>query len=446
MRKGLPTIILCLSTIISSKGQNGYGKIDTLLNAYASVNKFNGTALIIQDHKAVYEKSFGYRNAATKQLNTNNSIYPAGSLTKPFTALVVLKLVEEKKLSLTDPVSKFIPDYPQGSEIQLKHLLTHTAGIYEPLRNPKYLEQLTTDHAFKPEEIMGFFKNEPLDFEPGSKFSYSNSGYDLLGIIIEKVTRLPYPAAVSKYIFAPLKMRQSGFNYQKLQDDNKVTNYAYLSPTRQAEVKIWNSSLTYASGALYCTAGDLFKFYEGLSSYKIVSAETLKQATNPLLGQYGYGWFIDVLHGDRVIDHGGNIPGATSYFLFSPERQTCIILLNNITSTTLEKTGNSMYAALWNKTYSIPKPPKEIQLSEKTLLPYIGFFEVSANYKLEILREADKLFMRINNGDKLRLSAESENRFFVNDEDMALEFISKDDKVVQLKIKQGLATKIADKI
>ncbi|MCC3158313.1 serine hydrolase [Hymenobacter sp. 15J16-1T3B] len=446
MRRQLQTIVLCLSTIISARAQSGYGKIDTLLNAYASVHKFNGTALVTQDHKTVYEKSFGYQDAVTKKLNTSNSIYPVGSLTKPFTALVILKLVEENKLSLTDPVSKFIPDYPRGSQIQLKHLLTHTAGIYEPLRNPKYLEQVVADHAFKPAEVMGFFKNEPLDFEPGSKFSYSNSGYDLLGVIIEKVTRLPYSAAVSKYIFGPLQMKKSGFNFQKLQDDNKVTNYAYLSPTRQAEVKIWNSNLTYSSGALYSTAGDLLKFYEGLSSFKIVSEQTLEQATNPLLGHYGYGWFLDVIHGDRVIDHGGNIPGATSYFLFSPEHQTCIILLNNITSTTLEKTGKSMYAALRNKPYSIPKPQQEIKLGEKALLRYTGFFEVSANYKLEISQEADKLFMRINNGDKVKLLAESENRFFINDEDMALEFISKDDKIVQLKIKQGLATKIADKI
>lgn len=446
MRRQLPTIVLCLSTIVSARAQSSYSKIDTLLTAYASVNKFNGTALVIQDHKTAYEKSFGYRNAVTKKLNTSNSIYPAGSLTKPFTALVILKLAEEKKLSLTDPVSKFIADYPRGREIQIKHLLTHTAGIYEPLRNPKYLEQVVADHTFKPEELTGFFKNEPLDFEPGSKFSYSNSGYDLLGVIIEKVTRLPYSTAVSKYIFAPLKMQKSGFNFQKLQDDNKVTNYSYVSPTKQAEVKIWNSSLTYSSGALYTTAGDLLKFYEGLSNFKIVSEETLKQATSPSLGPYGYGWYLDTIHGDHVIDHGGNIPGATSYFLFSPERKTCIILLNNITSTTLEKTGNSMYAALWNKPYSIPKPKKEIQLEEKSLLQYTGLFEVSANYKLEISQEADKLFMKINNGEKVRLLAEGENRFFINDEDLALEFISKDDKVVQLKIKQGLATKVADKI
>jgi CubicO group peptidase (beta-lactamase class C family) len=446
MRRQLQTVVLCLATIVSAKAQSSYGKIDTLLSAYASVNKFNGTALVIQDHKTVYEKSFGYRNVATKQLHTSNSIYPVGSLTKPFTALVILKLVEENKLSLTDPISKFIPDYPRGSEIQLRHLLTHTAGIYEPLRNPKHLEQLVSAHAFKPEEVIGFFKNESLDFEPGSKFSYSNSGYDLLGFIIEKATRLPYATAVSKYIFNPLKMKKSGFNFQKLQDDNKVTNYAYLSPTKQTEVKIWNSSLTYSSGALYTTAEDLLKFYEGLSSFKIVSEETLKQATSPLLGHYGYGWFDDMIHGDRVIDHGGNIPGATSFFLFSPERKTCIILLNNITSITLEKTGKSVYAALWNKPYSLPKPQKEIQLAEKSLLQYTGIFEVSANYKVEISREAGKLFMSANNGEKVKLSAESENRFFVIDEDMVLEFIHKDDRIVQLKIMQGLATKIADKL
>lgn len=446
MRRQLQAIILYLLTGLSVKAQSNVAKIDSLLNAYVSINKFNGSALVIQDGKKVYEKSYGYQNAAIKSPNTKNSIFPIGSLTKPFTALIILKLAEENKLSINDPVSKYIPDYPRGNEIQIKHLLTHTAGLYDAFRNLKYREQVNTDHAFRPEEKMAFFKNEPLDFEPGTRFSYSNSGYDLLGIIIEKVTGLPYPTALNKYIFHPLKMHKSGFYFQALKDKNKVTGYSFISSTKQVETKFWNPTLTYASGALYSTTGDLLKFYKGIRDFKIISKQTFNQATTPFLGGYGYGWFIDTLHGDRVIDHGGNVAGATSYFLMMPEHKTCIILLNNITSTSLEKIGNSVYAALQNMPYSIPKPKKEIQLQEQTLAKYCGTFEVSKNYKVEILKEAGKLFMKINNEDKIKLSAESESVFFVNDEDMVLEFISKDNKIIQLKITQTVATKIADKI
>lgn len=446
MRKQLPIFILILLASLSVKSQSTRTKIDSLLNAYVAIHKFNGSALVIQDGKQVYEKSYGYQNAAIKSLNTKHSVFPIGSLTKPFTALVILKLAEEKKLSINDPISKYIPDYPRGKEIQIKHLLTHTAGLYESFRNPKYLEALTTNYAFRPEEKMAFFKNEPLDFEPGSKFSYSNSGYDLLGIIIEKVTGLSYSTALSRYIFKPLKMHKSGFNFQELKDKNKVTGYSFASSTKQVEIKFWNPTLTYSSGALYSTTGDLLKFYKGLSDFKIVSKETFNQATTPFLGGYGYGWFIDKLYGDTVIDHGGNVAGATSYFLMMPKHQTCIILLNNITSTALENIGNSMYAALQNKPYNIPKPKKEIEIAENSLLKYMGTYEVSEKYKVQISMEAGKLFMQKNNEDKIKLSAEREGLFFIKDGDMVLEFIAKDDKIIQLKISQGLATKVADKL
>jgi len=444
--KQLQAIILFLLTGLSVKAQSTQAKIDTLLNAYVAIHKFNGSALVIQDGKKVYEKSFGYQNAAVKSLITKNSVFPIASLTKPFTALVILKLAEENKLSVNDPVSKYLPDFPRGNEIQIKHLLTHTSGLYESARNPKYLEQVATAGTFRPEEKIDFFKNEPLDFEPGSKFSYTNSGYDLLGVIIEKVTGLSYSTAVSTYIFNPLKMDKSGFNFAALKDKNKVSGYSFISPAKQSELKFWNATLTYASGGLYSTTGDLAKLYKGLLDYKIVSEKTFQQATAPFLGGYGYGWFIDTIYKERVIDHGGNIPGATSYFLMMPEHKTCIILLNNITSTVLEKIGNDMYAALQNKPYSVPKPKKEIQLQESRLQQYAGTYDVNANYKVEVSAEAGRLFMKINNQDKVRLSAESERIFFIRDDDMVLEFIYKDDKVIQLKIKQGLATKVGDKI
>ncbi len=446
MARQLQTIILFLLISLSVKAQTNNSKIDSLIQAYVRIHKFNGAALVIQDDKIVYERSYGYRNAAQKSLITKNSVFPIGSLTKSFTALIILKLAEEKKLSIEDPVSMYMPEYPRGDEILIKHLLTHTAGLYEPLRNPKYREQITSTHAFHPEENVAFFKNEPLDFEPGSKFEYSNAGYNLLGVITEKITGLSYSEAVSRYIFNPLKMNESGFDFQKLKDKNKVTGYSRLTSTKQEETKPWNPSLVYASGALYSTTGDLHKFYKGLRDFKIISKETFLQATTPFKSGYGYGWFIDTIHGDRVIDHGGNLEGATSYFLMMPEYKICIILLNNITSTSLEKLGNSIYAALQNKPYSIPHPKKEILLEEHILLSYVGTFEVSDKYRVEISKEAGGLVMKINGADKIKLSAEREGIFFASDEDIVLEFISKDKKVIKLKIRQGLSTKVADKL
>lgn len=370
-RNLLLAIAFFISCSISISAQQlNSPQLDSLVKAYVAVNKFNGTALVIKDGKKVHHRNYGYQHAAFKKEFTKNNIFSIGSLTKSFTALVVLKLAEENKLSIQDPVSKYLPDYPRGNDIQLKHLLSNTSGIYEIFRNPKFSSQLSSVHTFSNEEKLAFFKNEPLDFEPGTQFSYCNSGFILLGIIIEKVTGIPYSDAVNNYIFKPLKMTNSGFDFPNLENKRKVTSYSFVSATKQAETKPWNASLISSTGGLYSSAEDLLKFYKGLTTFKIISKQSYDSATTPVLGGYGYGWYIDKIHDEKVINHGGNVEGATSYFLMQPEKNICIILLNNITSISLEKLGNAMYAALQNKPYSLPKPNIEISLEERILKKY----------------------------------------------------------------------------
>ncbi|WP_324680610.1 serine hydrolase domain-containing protein [Hymenobacter sp. GOD-10R] len=376
MNKPLLASILAFASL-GATAQVTTPAVDSLVKAYVAINKFNGTAVVVREGKIRYQKSYGYQNATAKRLNAPTSIFPIGSLTKSFTALVVLKLAEEHKLSLDNSVSQYIPDYPRGKDIQIRHLLTNTSGIYEKFRNRQFYEQLTSTRAFSTAERLAFFQQEPLDFEPGTKFSYSNSGFDLLGLIIEQVTGRSYAEAVRTYILSPLHMTHTGLGFAELQDAHKTKLYAYLSATKTVEVQPWNASLTYSSGGLYSSAEDLLKFYYGLSSFQIISPETFAQATTPFLGGYGYGWYIDQVQGERVIDHGGNIEGATSYFLLMPEHRIGIILLNNITSTSLEKLGTSLYAALRNKPYRVPQPKKAIYLPEAILAQYVGTFEVS---------------------------------------------------------------------
>ena len=445
MTKRLVALILSVASL-AARAQTTPVKVDSLVRAYVAVQQFNGSAIVVQGKKKVYEKSYGYANAATKALNTSRSIFPIGSLTKPFTALLILKLAEEHKLSTDDRLSTYLPSYPNGDQIRIHQLLTNTAGVYEKFRNRAFVNQLTAAHPFTTEERLAFFQNEPLDFEPGTRFSYSNSGYDLLGAVIEKVTGACYADVVRRYIFQPLHMKASGFGFADLRAANKTTLYSYASATKQVETTPWNASLTFSSGGLYSSPADLLKFYQGLRAYKIVSKETFAKATTPFLGGYGYGWYIDVLQGDRVIDHGGNIEGATSYFLLMPDHQVGIILLNNITSTALEKLGNAIYAALQNKPYTLPQPKKAIRLDEPTLLSYTGTFEVSATYKVQVFKEAAGLFVQINNEPKIPVLPEKEGVFFAADDDMVLEFIAKDKKIMQVKIKKGLTTKVADKV
>ena len=441
----LVALALCLLATAAT-AQPLPAKLDSILNAYVAIHRFNGAALVIQDGKKVYERSIGYQDAATNQRLTSKSIIPIGSLTKSFTALLILKLAEAHQLALTDPVSAYLPDYPNGQRITLHHLLTNSAGVYEKFRNPAFVAQLEAAQPFTGAERLAFFQQQPLDFEPGTQFRYSNSGFDVLGSIIEKVTGASYAEAVRAYIFKPLHMRQSGFGFADLRDKHKAVLYAYVSATKHVETKPWNASLTFSSGGLYSSLDDLRKFYQGLRTHRLVSKETFAQATTPFLGSYGYGWYIDSLQGDRVIDHGGNIAGATSYLLLMPERKTGIILLNNITSTSLERIGNTLYVATQHKPYHLPTPKKAVALDAQTLAQYVGTYAVSATYQVAVWQEGAKLFVRLNKGNKIPLSAEKSGLFFADDEDIVLEFVAKDDHSLEVRIKQGLTTKVADKL
>lgn len=420
-------------------------KIDSLLNAFIALNKFNGTVLVSKSNQTVYQKSLGYNDKNKNIFLKKNDIFPIGSLTKPFTSILILKLIEQKLIALDDKISKFIPEYPKGSEITIQNLLTHTSGIYEELRNSKYLEQLYSKKTFNHDEKMSFFINEPLDFEPGSKFSYCNSGYTLLGIIIEKITGISYSQNLEQYIFKPLKMNNTGFDYSRIKKD-RVIGYSYLSNSKNIEVEIANADLLFSSGALYSNSKDLQKFYRGLKSRTIISDKALKQSISIFKQGYGLGWYIDKIGNDSVVNHGGNLEGFTSYFAMNLDKDICVILLSNTTSTSLERIGNSIYKIVTNQPYILPKPKQEIILSEETISNYIGEYRVSDNYIIKVTLEDGKLFIQTNNEQKFRILAEKESHFFIIGEDIEIEFIKTNGKVGEIKIKQGLSTKFGDKI
>jgi len=163
-------------------------KLDALIDAYAKLYKFNGSALVAKNGVILLNKGYGYRNATDKVANNEQTIFQLGSVTKQFTSAVILKLQEEKKLSVSDKLSKYFPGYPKGDSITIEQLLTHTSGIYNYTNDQKFMANEVTKSANR-EMMMALFKDKPLDFSPGSSWSYSNSGYSLLGYIIEAVTK-----------------------------------------------------------------------------------------------------------------------------------------------------------------------------------------------------------------------------------------------------------------
>ena len=307
-------------------------KIDELLKAYQQLGKFNGSVLVAEQGKILLEKGYGFKNFSDSSLNDPNTIFQIASVTKQFTATVILKLIELKKLALTDKLSKFYPDFPKGDSITIENLLTHTSGITDHFND----SNLKPSNPVSEEIIQSTIKNYGLDFSPGSSWQYTNKGYQLLGYIIQKVSKMTYFEAVRKYIFTPLKMTWSGFDFNHLISNEKATGYwSYPENAMSASADIIDSNASFSAGSIYSTVRDLYKWHEGLQNYEIVPRTLLEKAYTPQKNKYGFGLFIDSISNKRVISHSGDIFGFKSDIERVPADDVCIVLLTKVEAPTL---------------------------------------------------------------------------------------------------------------
>jgi CubicO group peptidase (beta-lactamase class C family) len=391
--------------------------------------KFNGSALVAKNGVILLNKGYGYRNATDKVANNEQTIFQLGSVTKQFTSAVILKLQEEKKLSVSDKLSKYFPGYPKGDSITIEQLLTHTSGIYNYTNDGKFMANEVTKSANR-EMMMALFKDKPLDFSPGSSWSYSNSGYSLLGYIIEAVTKKPYEQAVRKYIFTPLKMTHSGFDFTHLKSNEKAIGYFKLNDKEKVEAPIVDSSVSFSAGAIYSTIGDLYLWHKALQKNSILSREQQEKAYTPVKNRYGYGWSIDSIEGKRRVSHGGGIHGFITTIARVPEDDICIVLLSNASNTTVGEISKSIFAILYGKEYELPKERTEIKLPEEKLKEYVGEYELNKDLHVVISLKEGAL-VAIPTGQKTEiLYAEKEDLLFVKSQDIQLEFTRNEKKEI----------------
>lgn len=425
---GLVSIVLLSLAGLSSVAQAIPEKLDTLIAAYHKQGAFNGSVLVAQKGAILLEKGVGYKNRTAGTLNDANSIFQIGSVTKQFTSAIILQLQEKKKLSVQDKLSKYIPGYPHGDEISIFNLLTHTAGVYNYTENAAFMTQHMTAPIAR-DSLLAVFSNHPLGFSPGEKFSYSNSGYILLGVIIEKVTGKSYFRVVREQIFQPLHMEHSGFDFAALKSADKATGYT--SPVMDQPAPTVDSSVSFSAGALYTTLGDLYKWDRALSGGRVMSQASLEMAFTPFKSKYGFGWAIDSLYGERVVEHGGSIPGFTSEITRIPATATCIILLDNHQSAVLGKIAGDINAVLNNKPYELPKEKKEITVDTTILRQYAGEYELAPGFKIIIALKDGKLTATPTGQGTAALFAERDNLFFLKVVDAEVEFVKGSDGKIE---------------
>jgi len=403
-------------------------KLDTLISAYAKLYKFNGSALVAKNGIILLNKGYGYRNAEKKVANNEQTIFQLGSITKQFTSAVILKLQEEKKLSVSDKLSKYFPGYPKGDSITIEHLLTHTSGIHNYTNDGNFMANEITKPASR-EKMIALFRDKPLDFSPGTSWNYSNSGYSLLGYIIEAVTKKPYYQAVRKYIFTPLHMTHSGFDFTHLKKNEKATGYFILNEKKATTAPVVDSSVSFSAGAIYSTIGDLYLWHKALQKNSVLSKAQQEKAYTPVKNNYGYGWGIDSIEGKRRVSHGGGIHGFVTEISRVPEDDVCVILLSNV-SEPLGDITKSIFAILYGKGYVLPKERIVMKLPQEKLKQYEGEYELNKDLHV-IINLKDGELVAAPTGQRTEiLYAEKDDFFFLQSQDIQLEFTRNEKKEI----------------
>jgi CubicO group peptidase (beta-lactamase class C family) len=432
MKNIIAIFVFTIIKIAAFCQQSHSEKLNELITFYQKENLFNGSVLVARKGEILLSKGYGIQNAALNKINNSNSIFSIYSITKTFTATVILKLIEENKLALSDKLSRFYPDYPKGDSITIENLLNHTAGVYDFTRGNNMPDQ--TEKSF-----IAFQKNKPLDFTAGTAWSYSNSNYYFLGYIIEKLTGMSYEQAVATFIFEPLQMKHSGFAFKHLKNINKAIGYGLFTEKIKKPAEVYDPPGPYAAGGIYSTVEDLYKYYNGLKSYKILAKETLEKAYTAHKGNYGYGWVVLDMFDKKTVGHSGAGAGFRSNFIQIPEDDICITLLTN-TERDLNNITRGILKILYDKPYKIPIP---IKANNAVLQQYTGTYEVNPEFIIYTYIENNKLIAQPSRQPKGVLYPEKPNLFYVEEMSGYIRFAKNKNQIIDTLIftKEGKDTK-----
>jgi CubicO group peptidase (beta-lactamase class C family) len=345
-------------------------KIDELMTLYHSLGQFNGSVLVAEKSRVIFKKGYGMANMEWNIPNAPDTRFRLGSITKQFTSMLIMQLVDQGKIKLDGKITEYLPDYRKetGDRVTVHHLLAHTSGIPSYTSQPGFFPNVSRN-PYKVDDFVKTHTSGDLAFEPGSKFVYNNSGYFLLGAIIEKITGKTYEQALKENIFDPLGMKSSGYDHHETIMQKRATGYE----KRQSGIitaPYLDMSIPYAAGSLYSTVEDLYLWDQALYTDKLVSAKSKELMFKPVLNNYAYGWAVPTAKiGNTqdtvsVVAHGGGINGFNTVITRQVDDRHLIVLLNNTGGTRLDEMTRAIMGILYDKTYDLPKPPAAPQPSK----------------------------------------------------------------------------------
>jgi CubicO group peptidase (beta-lactamase class C family) len=417
-------ITLCLLVAVSSPAQTTVSnqeltaRVDEYVNNLVRQNRFSGAVLLARDGKVVLSKGYGMANLEDAAPNTPQTKFRLGSITKQFTAVAILMLQERGKLNVQDSVCKYVENCPQAWQpVTIHHLLTHTSGIPNMTSFPEFprLKVFPTT----PVQTIATFRDKALEFTPGEKFNYSNSGYLLLGYILERAAGKSYADFLRENIFQPLGMKNTDYDLNSAIVKNRAAGYS-RGPGGIINAPYIDMTIPGAAGGLYSTVEDMYLWDRALYTEKLISKKSLEMMMTPFKDGYGYGVGIAEQYGLKAVVHGGGIEGFSTYLSrFTDENGTVIVLGNIDASNTgmiAKRLGGMLFA-------DKVKMPSVISVSPQVLQQYVGRYQMADSTPTEdISVEGDHLKLKISGNDEFVLVAVAKDEFVMED-DFAVHFV-----------------------
>jgi CubicO group peptidase (beta-lactamase class C family) len=411
-------------------------KLSRYMDAFTAIHDFTGTVLVIKNDSTVFARSLGFADAGHLIPNSLDTKFRIGSCSKQFTAIAILQLQEQGKLSVKDKLSTYFADFPASDRITIEMLLTHRSGLNDFYQTDKYA-RLNSPSLTK-EKIIELIKSSKLDFQPGTKYGYSNPGYFVLGLIVEKVSGTNFGDYINKNIFAKAKMNSSGVDHNETNIPGKAEGFVRgKKGIRPAPFD--NMNAIFACGNLYSTANDLLKYFTALSDTVLLSNTSLKQLTTaaidnvmpgslPSSGRYAFGVMVDTLGGHCLTRHGGWCYGFKTDMTMFFREKVLVTVLSNYESN-VWSLSRGMQAVLFNVPIEYPHTYNKVMLKSDSLKKFEGQY---GRVKI-FLKGADLYLLNTaSDDDKIRLIPETQTKFsFEGENDRQIEFtVNVDGKIV----------------
>jgi len=425
MKLTFKTVIILFFTFYSvdTFSQVKSAQIDSIINNTVKNDGPGAIVFIKQKGKVLYKNAFGKANIENNvDMNIKNA-FNIGSISKEFTAISILQLLEKGKLSLEDEVNSYIPNYSKnGDRIKIKHLLSHTSGlkshtdtIWANIDARKYFESS--------KDVLNYFKNDTIKFEAGENHDYCNLNFNILAYIIEKASGMEYADYVDENIFKPLDMTNSYVPDEGQVIPNLATGYE-LKNNAIVYARYHSINQTRGSSSIHSTVEDLSKWYDGLMSSKVISRENLMKAWTPFTlnngkkSVYGYGFYSDRKFNKTSIFHNGFIFGYSISDMFFPEDDLLILVVSNISDINVINT-NTLLFDITSSIYKSEVP----ELTASLLDSYLGTYKMNQGFKAKVFREGLQLLIAVDGGKADKLFPETETLFMVKDFPAKAEFI-----------------------